>query len=161
MIHEIEFRNKTFHAFLPDCFNDHKCYTALIVATRSCTPPLPINLYLCFSQTSVGHSSPPPHPPPSSGCKLKYLADKGTGNEFPWVVHVLLMGVDDLDAPRFPSSINCRHSAPPAAKSVTWPCYANTPWTIKARGVGVSLSVHVEMEAWRRVNPTLQGGKSR
>lgn len=158
MIHEIDFRNKTFHAFLPDCFNDHKCYTAIIVAMRSCTSPLPINLYLCFSQTSVGHSSPPP---PSSGCKLKHLADKGTGNEFPWVVHVLLMGVDDLDAPRFPSSINCCHSAPPAAKSVTWPCYANTPRTIKARGVGVSLSVHVEMEAWRRVNPTLQGGKSR
>lgn len=115
--------------------------------------------FILMFQPNICWTFIPPHLPPS-GCKLKHLADKGTGNEFPWVVRVLLMGVDDLDAPRFPSSINCYHSAPPAAKSVTWPCYTNTPWTIKARDVGVSLSVHVEMEAWRRANSTLQGGKS-
>lgn len=25
---EVEVKNKTFHLILPDCFNNHKCYTA-------------------------------------------------------------------------------------------------------------------------------------
>lgn len=122
-------------------------------------PPQPINLCLCFSQTSVGRSSVLYPLLPQSSCKLKYLAQIDKRNEFPLAMHVLLMGVDDLDTSRFPSSINCHHSSPPAAKSVTWPRYTNTHWTIKVQAVGVSFSVHFIPDAWRRVNSTLQSGK--